>query len=298
MKFVIKLCLLLSLINLAQAQVVLRFHEKINAQATTLGDVIRIEGDNQHWSQLKLDSRPQAGESLSREQIIQWMSARLGHFDWQWRGKTQTTIRQTLQSSEQALLEKAQQVLMQELSKAYSRVELKVLSHPKGSEYPIGSFHTRVKIISPTAKRVCVWLSNDHQELAVWFSVNAYQRVLVANQNKAYHTQAHADDFSWQERNVAGLSNQPCIRLPEKAWLTTTLQRNQILLTNQISEAPQIRQGEKVQVNIYNHGITSATEAFALSDGYVGQMIGMKNPANQKTFVAKVSGNQQVEIRS
>ncbi|WP_028388041.1 flagellar basal body P-ring formation chaperone FlgA [Legionella fairfieldensis] len=306
MKFAISLFLLM--INWVQAQtnplnqeisrrVVLRFRPLITTEATTLGDLLIIKNDRLHWEKLALDSHPKADDSLSREALIQWMQKRLGSFDWQWQGINHTTVKAINKTSKNSLLKKAQQDLAKELTPLYSRIELTPLNSAKNSIYSIESFHTRIKLTFPIRKRVCVWLTNSRQSIPVWFSVKAYQTVRVANHALPAHSIVHDNDFSWQERNIAGLRAEPAKNLNRPVWLKTSVPAHTILVENNLGDPPQIIHGQKVMIKVYERSITIATEALALNDGHIGQLITVRNPATQKTFSARVVGNQQAEIR-
>ena len=300
MKSVINLLLLIGLNATCLAQVTLRFQPQIDIKATTLGDVLSIQNDTHHWSALPLQSHPTEGEIISKEKIIAWMRQRVSEFNWQWQGKTRIQVNQLNQSSGDSLLEKAKTALIIQLGSKYSRVELKPLSHPKNSAYSIDSFETDANISYPTAKRVCVWLRHDKQRIAVWFHVSAYAQVLVANRDVTFHTLIQDNVFSWRERNIAGLTDKPAQSIPKHVWLKSPIAKGKILLAGQLRELPLVIQGQSVKVDIHNHShsIAVVMDAIALGDGYLGQKITVKNPRNQKTFIAIVSGFQQAEILS
>ncbi len=302
MKFVIRAQVLIMIMvllhTMCHAQPMLRFQPHIDANATLLGDVLQIENDTQHWAALPLQSHPTAGETITKEKIIGWMTQRLGQITWNWQGKTQISVKQLRQSSGNNLLDKAKTALINQLESKYTRVEITPLSHPKDSEYALDDFNAETTIAYPTAKRVCVWLTHDKQRIAVWFKVSAYAQVLVANQDVHYHTLIQDNAFSWQERNIAGLNNQPVQSLPKQAWLISSIQHGHILLASQLKEPPLVMQGQQVKVNVHNQNITVVMDAVALGDGYLGHAVTVKNPLNQKTFVALVSGLRQAEITS
>ncbi|MDI9817562.1 MULTISPECIES: flagellar basal body P-ring formation chaperone FlgA [unclassified Legionella] len=299
MKSVINSLFLLFMSHLANAhQVVLSFQPSINQQAATLGDVIKISNDRHQWALLPLDSHPKAGESLSREHIIQWMISRIGPFNWQWQGKTRVKIKAKFLTAPQILVDKAKQALIQELNPKYLAVEVDAVTNPKGSEYPLASFHPHIRVQSPTAKRVCVWLINPQQTIPVWFKVKAYQRVLVAKAPLPYHSRVNNQGFLWKKRNIAGLHSEPDKRISGDKRLKTTLKPNDVLLAENLEPIPAVTKGQKIQVNVYSSGITIKTAAIALKDGYPGQAIRMKNPVSNKFFMARIVAEKQAEVRA
>ncbi len=291
------LLLILLLTTASHAQTILRFKPEINAEASRLGDILIIKEDKHHWSDLSLDSHPTPGFCITKATLLDWMTQRLGHFNATWLGKSEIMVMQSTQSSGALLLEKAQTALVEKLKTHYLRVVVTPLSHIKDSAYALDEFKTDVQLTFPTAKRVCVWLTPANSvRLAVWFNVKAYAKVLVANRDMRYDTLIKNDDFSLKERDIAGLNALPARVLPQSVWLKTSITRNRILLTSQLKEPPLVIHGQHLNVISHNHGITIAMDAIALADGYASEIITVKNPLNQKTFIAKISGIQQAEL--
>lgn len=281
----------------SHTQTILRFKSEINDKASRLGDILMIKNDKHHWSTLSLDSHPTPGDTLTKATLLSWMTSRLGHFNATWLGKTRIIVNQEPQSSETLLIEKARSVLIKKLATHYLRVNVTPLSHPKAGVYALNAIEASVNIKYPTAKRVCVWLTHDDgRRIAIWFRVKAYANVLVANRDLHYDTLIQADAFSMKERDIAGLNAPPVKALPQPVWLKTSITRNMILLTNQLKSPPLVVHGQHLNVTAHNHGITVAMDAIALADGYSGETITVKNPINQKTFTARVSGFQQAEM--
>jgi len=274
-------------------QLTLRFQPEINEKATRLGDILIVE---KKWSNIPLDSHPTPGEVITKTKIIDWMTQRLGHFNATWQGKTQIKVKPSSQSSGKLLVEKAKAALIKKLGTRYQRVEATPLSHLKNSEYAPDDFSTKIHITHPTSKRVCVWLVHDKTRIAVWFKVRAYTNVLIANQHIHYNTPLQNNEFSMKERNIAGLNSPPVLTLPKPMWLKSSMERNTILLKSQLKEPPLVAHGQHINVATHNHSITIVMDAIALADGYLGESITVKNPLNQKTFVAKINGVQRAEI--
>lgn len=302
MTFVIRnVCLVLLLNNWCYAQTtILRFQPEINEKATRLGDILIINNKSSkrvaRWSHLSLDSHPTPGETMTKTQIIDWMTQRRGHFNATWQGKTQIKVKQSCQSSGKLLIETAKSALIKKLGNRYLRVEATPLSPLKDSEYAPDEFKTKIHLTFPTSKRVCVWLLHHHTRIAVWFKVRAYAKVLISNQHLHYNTLLKNSDFSIKERNIAGLNAPPLLTLPQPIWLKSSMERNTILLKTQLKNPPLIIHGQHINVATHTHHITLTIDAIALSDGYLGEMIAVKNPINQKIFQAKISDFHQAEM--
>lgn len=299
--FIIKPLLLLSILISSlthAADITLRFQSKINNQATQLSDVLHIENDQHHWGKLSLDSHPIPGEIITKDKIIAWMTQRIGAFDSKWQGKTRIQVDHSTQTSSKLLIEKATTALNNKLKPHYQRVTVKPLSHPNDSQYALDEFKIKMSVSFPVSKRVCVWLIHKNKHIPIWFKVNAYTNVLVAHHDLLYNTPIQDNAFYRQERNIAGLISSPAQTLPKHIWLTSSIKRNTILLTNQLKTPPLIIHGQLVKVTVHHHAITVVIDAIALSDGALGQTVTVQNPRTKQTFVAKTSGVQQAEMTS
>ena len=280
------------------ADTTLRFQPNITPQATCLGDLLIIQKDTHHWSHLPLDSHPNAGEIITRDKTMAWMIARLGPFKASWEGKTHMVVKQSTQTSGAALLEKAKTSLLQQLAPHYTRVEVTPLSHLNDSQYALDYFKTDYAHAYPTPKRVCVWLVHKNTRLAVWFNVRAYAPVWVARRDLRSNTLLTQDAFLKKEQNIAGINAPPAQSIPEHHWLKSALPHHAILLENQLKAAPLVMHGQHIKVFTHHRSIAVVMEAIALSDGYLGDTITVKNPLNQKTFAATIQGFQHAEIAS
>lgn len=315
MKFVAKYLLigLMLISNVCNAEIILRFQPVITKHASKLGDILNIQSTidphsgkqnlckkNQcaDWANIPLQSHPTPGEIITREMIIDWMTQRIGHIDITWQGKTQITVQKPTQSSADMLIEKAKNTLIHQLQPHYLRIDVASISKINGSEYAIDNFKTELETRVPTATRVCVWLVNKKTRIPVWFKVNAYAQVLVANRDLPSNYLIQPSDISLQERNIAGLSALPATSFSPNLWLKSSIKRDQIVRTNQLKAAPLVIKGRHIKVATHNHRITVVMDAIALADGYLGEIITVRNPINQKTFHVKLTGAQQAELAS
>ena len=287
---------LIVIASICHAGVTLRFQEHITPGAHRFGDLLLIEDDKAHWSDLSLSSHPAAGELITKDKVLDWMTQRLGKFAATWHGKTQIRVQQITQTSGKALQDKAKSELLRKLGSKYSRIEVEAITSLNDSEYALDTFKAKTTIAFPVAKRVCVLLNNDKQHIPVWFRVRAYAQVLVSAHHLKYNTLIQKDAFSWKERNIAGLKSPPALFLPENSWLAASLEANHILLSSHIKEAPLIVHGQTVKVHFTNNRISLVMDAIALSDGTIGQTIRVKNKRNQKMLVVRVTGLQQAEV--
>lgn len=302
MKYVLNSLLMVFMItqNLAYSQtVLLRFKTPITHQASTLGDLLNIENDHQQWAKLPLQSHPLAGQIIQKDSLISWMKSQLGEFTWKWQGESRAVVAVPKHLAKLDAVTIAQQALQIKLQTHYKRLTIKPSKQVSGGLLINQPVHTKIDVHFPIAKRVCVWLVNDNQQrIPVWFNVQAYQKVLVANNHIAANTILKPSHFVWKEKNIAGLASPPATLFNEKQWLKNTLSAQQILLVDNLTAQPEVIHGQTVQVTVHHSKVRLTTQALALKDGYQGQIIPLKNLINKKTFVARITGIQQAEILS
>lgn len=274
----------------------LSFQPRITTEAKTLGELLVIQNDSRHWSQKSLQSHPGAGQLLQRETLVSWMESQFGPFEWQWQGPVQQRVESLATSSNQQAIHLAKNALLNQLKPHYNRVQLKVLKQSQGITGIKAPLKTRMDIHFPTAKRVCVWLINQQVHKPVWFEVKAYQSVRVAKNTLPAGTVLGDKQFSWQERNIAGLKSKPASKIGKRQRIKKTLPAQDILLADNLESIPDVIHGQRVQVVVRHKSVQLITEAVALKDGYQGQILPLKNTMNQQSFMAKITGIQKAEI--
>ena len=280
------------------AEVMLRFQSEIHDDAKTLGDIVHIDHDQRHWSEIPLQSQPYSGEIITKARIIDWMTKQLGHLDVHWQGKTNMTVKRNMLTQASTLIAKAQTALMTQLKPDYTRVEVEAVTTIKGSEYALDDFKTVLTLRYPTAKRVCVWLVHTHlphKRIPIWFKVNAFKKVWVANHPLDKNRLIDRLPVTLKERDIAGLIAPPATSVPNSFMLAKKIARNDILTENVFQTPPLVTHGQPVKVTLHHHQITLFIDAVALNDGTLGETITVKNPLTQKTFTARISGFQQAE---
>lgn len=278
---------------------ILRFLPQVRSTATTLGDVLLIDNDENHWGLRPLKSHPRPGEFITKAQIIHWMRDQGVPFEWTWEGITQIQVKKTQRTSGDLLLEKAKKALLQDLTPHYARVELKPLSHPKDSEYSQAQFKIERRVIPyPAPKRLSVRLSAQKHPLLLWFAVRAEQRVLVAKNALPSHTPIKKGSFNWQMRDIAGLKSKPASHSPSSMWLKIPLPKDSILLAKDLMAIPLVIHGQTVHVSLAQNSIRVIMEAVAQTDGALGQTVRVQNPLNKAVFSARVTGAQRAEVIS
>lgn len=283
----------------ASAQIVMRFQPHITTHAHQLGDLLLITGDKDNLAKMPLDSQPRANQKITKLTIINWIKQKRGVFAYTWKGKKTATIYELTKTKGIDLLAKAQSSLKNQLEKQeYTHVELATKVKLKDSRFPLSAFKIQIPAEYPVAKHLCVRMSYKKQSIPVWFTVKAYQKVLVAQHKIKNQTTANDQDFILKTRNIAGLKDKPVNKLPQRMWLNKSINTNQILTQSHLSDIPEVIKGQKIQITVFNQGISIVTEAIALNNGSIGQSVQMKNPKTNKYFFAVITAVNQAEITS
>ena len=299
MKFAIKIIVAFFLAYQVNAQTIIRFKPNITTQAQRLGDLLIITDDSHHLANLPLDSKPRLGQRITKKQITEWLKNKTNLVTYKWRGKKTAVIRQLTLTAGVDLFNKAQLALKNNLEQqGYSPIELTSKAKLKGSILPLSAYTVEIIDHYPPAKKVCVRLNAGKHSIPVWFSVKAYQEVLVAQHPIKKRTEVHENDFILKKRNIAGLNDKPFTQMPQTTWLKKSINTNQILSPTFVAETPSVIKGKSVQVTVLSQGVSIVTEAIAQNDGHVGQKIRMKNLSTNKYFVAVVTAANQAEITS
>lgn len=285
----------LMITHLAHANISIRFQPRIKNDAKTLGDIVIISNDTHHWSTLTLASHPLAGEWITRDTLLTWLTDITGHKSWQWQGKTRIRVNIPKTTSGLSLEDKAKTALIEQLSHTYQKIMVTSVSTIKNNHDPIESFKPYIKLSWPVAKRVVVWLKNDKQQIAVWFKVQAYYPVLVANNTIPAHRLLINTMFHQKINNIAGFTAAPITTLPSHCWLTTKLLKDAVLLDNQLADIPLIHKNQTIKVRFNRNNVSIFMDGIAQEDANINQIIPIINPQNKHIIRAKIISSKQAE---
>lgn len=277
------------------AHPILSFQPQIHADAHQLGDILTITPDSHHWSEIPLNSHPRAGEKISKDQIINWLTQQTGPVAYQWQGVKKTSIQQQTQSNTSALIKKAHTALIRQLSQYYENVSARAISQPTAHVHQLSTFTVELPPSNWIAKRVCVRLRHQNTSIPIWFAVQAYQKVLVAKHQIKNQSELGPNDLRIEQKEITGLRHKPLPLKTQKNWAIKTIQAHQILTDNLVVKKPDVLKGQLVQVKVNSPHLFIASKAMALNNGYKGQCIPLKNPNSNQLFTAKITAVNQVE---
>ena len=197
----------------------------------------------------------------------------------------------------------ARESLEHSLGERYRDVQLNVKGIYKDLDIPHGvvQLTTRTTEAWKINARMCVWVdlavNNEHyQSIPVWFSVKARARVLVAGREmKAGHI-VNKDEFHFEYRDIAMLSNTPAVieDLSEQRRVKSDLPTGGVLTHENLEPVPLVVAGQRISVRATVGNVTLMTFAVALQDGNEGDRIKVWKKRNNVTYTAIVVGKDLV----
>ncbi len=298
MNYVIKIMAALCLCSLSYASdLTLRFKPQLTLPVHTLGDLLIISHDNQHLSTLPLDSQPMLGEILDKKHLMQWVMQKNGAFKYQWLGKERIKIQSKLQTTDADLVAKAQQELMNALTPKYKKVELNALPMiPTHIRHGVQQNALPLLLSYPVAKRVCVWVNNGAFVQPIWFDVAAWQEVLTAREPLAAQQLLDVHRLELKLVNVAGFKNPALTTISKTPWLRHPLSAGQTLLSSDVDKVPAVLRGEMIKLAVHRNGVTVITEAKALEEGQLGELVHLQTAKSSKSLIAMITQAHHAEV--
>lgn len=206
----------------------------------------------------------------------------------------------------QRIIDLAQKTLFDELDEQFDVVKLVPTLKSVNGYSVIPSDTLRINqtdYIENIAKLMVVWVDVIREgslidSIPVGFAVSAYRNVqLLTRDLKKYQVIGLADVTS-ASVDVAGLKNN-AVYSDQTLFGSITKRRlikGRILKLSDVLPRPDVVKGEIVSV-VSKVGIISITgKALALSHGYAGQMIAVKNEQSGMTYKAYVSGKSLLHV--
>lgn len=185
-----------------------------------------------------------------------------------------------------------------------SRVEVAAVGHPRaiGPALAAARVTPRLARGDVLTKRMCVWLDfgvdgRTVKSIPVWFSVAAYRQVLVARRALRPNELAGAVDFILSEMDVTAIGKPA---LSSVAEVTAKLARHYIPANTPVSAEdfmapPPVMRHQEVNVQIMSGPIVIETKGVSQEDGWIGQVIKVRNPANDAAYPARVAKDGHVQ---
>jgi flagella basal body P-ring formation protein FlgA len=183
-----------------------------------------------------------------------------------------------------------------------TRVDVSLLGHPAAPALA-GAELLAVFPAHRLSARECVWVSVSRggksiASVPVWFSVRAMSLVLVTERAHGAHETVSRTEVSMEERDVAGLLDQPVDRETDLSLLRTrhAIAAGRVLLHRDLEERPPVLAGDDVDVAVKHRSIAIETRAVALREARLGESVELKNPDSAQTYRARVTGPGRAEV--
>lgn len=186
-----------------------------------------------------------------------------------------------------------------------SRVETAAVGHPRaiGPAPAAARVTPRLARGDALTRRMCVWLDFDVdgrtvKSIPVWFSVAAYRQVPVAGRALRPNALTSSADFILSEIDVAAIGKPAASSIAE---VTAKRVRRYIPASSPVgaddfSTPPAVMRHQEVNVQITSGTITIEAKGVSQEDGAIGQVIKIRNPANEAIYLARVANDGRVQV--
>jgi flagella basal body P-ring formation protein FlgA len=133
---------------------------------------------------------------------------------------------------------------------------------------------------------------------SVWFSVSGMQQVLTARVRIKVGSNVDPAAAAESVRDVMAAGCTPLTSLQdlEGKRARRSFEQDAILCADGFEPRPAVARDEVVRVRSIAGPVTVITEGIALRDASPGEVLKIRNPANRHTYVATVSGAQEVTV--
>jgi flagella basal body P-ring formation protein FlgA len=111
----------------------------------------------------------------------------------------------------------------------------------------------------------------------------------------SYHRDLKNTDFELAEMELVN-GREVVGEFPAKTRSLKLIKRGEVLRNDFIQPVPLVRKGCPVEVIVKGTGLEIRMKGTAQNDGWLGDEIKVANPGSKKTFLAKVIGEEAVEV--
>jgi flagella basal body P-ring formation protein FlgA len=312
------LCVPLAVLSMAaQASTVkidLRDEVLLSGPRMVLSDLAKVDAGDARLTQaiaaLPVGSAPLAGHVDRRSRAELEVALRGRQFPLgqriEWQGARSVTIRRESRALDPALpLAEAVRHVSAVFGPDYAALELSLATPLAELALPSGQVEYRARAIERQSlrARLPVWVDVFvdgalYRSVVVTLAVVARQEVYVARRALAEGDTVTAQDVVLGVRDVAGLADAAIKpeALAGAPRLRGALAQGQVLTVRQVAPAGMVMRGDRVAVEVRNHGILLETVAVAQADGQLGQMVPVKLQQSSEAVSAKVIAPGQVRI--
>ena len=310
-------------------RVEIRPQVQVAQSQVTLGDIADLSSVDlpllRRAMSLPLGRTPRVGDvvSLESERVQRWLFSQTGlRMDQiEWAGALSTDIRCAgRQISGDALVEAAQASLQKHLETASTqgnlpaaKIELHPLSIPTELSIPASATALRVRRLDniPVSKRMLVWIdvyAAEHflRAIPIRFEVSVFAAVPVAASALAVGEALDASQLIQREADITQLVSRGVkdityfangIETPSPQRLRHSVQRGEVVTPAHVEKIPTISRGEWANLTAQYGLVALESRVEVLQDGYVGQMVRVKQANASSPIFARVAGPGHLEMQ-
>ena len=292
-----------------EATVTLKERAEVATARFRLGDIAEVVSSDRRLasqlSEVPIGKTPRIGysQSVRREDLADLLARRdpSSRAALRWAGPAAVSVLARGQQVDAAsLVDAAAQMLYGSIVEGhtYDSVRISPVGKLDTLMLPSGVVHAVPQMATGggVAKRMCVWMhvsvdGQPYRTIPLWFAVDANRPVAVANADMPAGETLLPGKFSTRIMDVTLFKSDPV--LPESIAPTLRLRqplaRGAPLLGAHVDARPPVVRHQSVEVQVVAGAIRIETTGIALTDGRLGEVVRVRNPASgEPPFSARV----------
>jgi flagella basal body P-ring formation protein FlgA len=157
------------------------------------------------------------------------------------------------------------------------------------AELPRGSFSVPVDIVRENSSMIQAWVSGR---------LIVKRKVPVAKKSMGYRERLQSTDFEWQYRDTSySLDGIPTAEEMVGKRLKQALRSGDVVWRGILEKEKAIQMGEMVQLRSGEGDWEVSMTVVAQQDGYIGDVVNLKNPKTNAVLMGQVTGRGEAELR-
>lgn len=291
----------------------------VSGRYFTLGDVAVVEGHdrdaNEEMASTPIGVVPPIGYPITvSKERIQKLLMHTGTVDQrgvEWLGASAVVVRCSAKRYGMSmLLTKAHRKLARYLSSLVPdavAINVTPINQRPDIELPDGAISISAYMGASAAisKRMVVWTDisidgNRYETLPIWFDVSVVKPVLVLTADIPRQHVLESSDIKVADRDIAGLDGVTVPIDTDIASLRVKkgISADTVLLQRSVERKPLVERLKQVSVEVAVGSVEISTQGIAEAEGHAGDMIRIRNPHSNETYIAEVVGKDTVKVAS
>jgi flagella basal body P-ring formation protein FlgA len=303
-----------------EATVVLKARAELAGATFQLGDIAEVRSTDPRLAnelrEIPVGKTPRIGytQSVRRDDLADLLARR----DPRWRAALAwsgaTAVNVVAIGGQQidtgALIDAAAQALRSAIGDRYASLRISPVGTLDALTVPTGIWQAVTQVVAGTgvtvAKRMSVLVhisvnGQPYRTIPLWFTVEANRSVAVADADMPAGESLRPEKFSSRVVDVTQLAADPV--LPESIAPTMRLRqplaRGALLLGSHVEARPHVTRHQSVEIKVVSGPIRIETTGVALTDGRIGELVRVRNPASKEPpFSARVVDDGVVLIQA